>query len=82
MTIGTYWDRLRHLWSPELSAPAAFARLAGTWFLGLFGIYAVYMGTVFIGLREETTILGRLLMVAGPMTLAVSLLVAPIVGLA
>ena len=68
----TYWD-----WSPQLSAPAAFARLAGTWFLGLFGIYAVYMGTVFLGLREETTILGRLVMVAGPMTLAVSLLVAP-----
>ena len=77
MTIGTYWDRLRHPGSPELSAPAAFTRLAGTWFLGLSGLYAVYTGTVFIGLRDETTPLEGLVMAAGPMTVALSLLVAP-----
>jgi len=73
----TYWNRLRHLRSHELSATADFARLAGTWFLGLSGLYALYMGTAFVGLRDEMTAIGGLVMVAGPMTFALSLLVAP-----
>ena len=60
----------------------AFARLACMWFLGLAGLYALYMRTAFIGLLDETTALGGLVMVAGPMTLALSLLVAPAVFVA
>ena len=73
----TFRGRLRHPSSPKRTAVAAFARLAGIWFLGLSGLYAVYMWTAFMGLREETTTLGSLVMVAGPMTFALSLLVAP-----
>ena len=73
----TFWNPLRHLRSPEPSATADFARLAGTWFLGLSGLYAGYMGTVFIGLRDITTPLEGLVMAAGPMPLALSLLIAP-----
>lgn len=73
----TFWNPLRHLRSPEPSATADFARFAGTWFLGLFGLYALYTGTAFIGLRDETTPLEGLVMAAGPMTFALSLLVAP-----
>ena len=73
----TFRGRLRHPISPKRTAVAAFARLAGIWFLGLSGLYAVYMWTAFMGLRGETPILGSLVMVAGPMTFALSLLVAP-----
>ncbi len=65
--------------SAKRAPVAAFARLAGTWFLGLSGLYALYMWTALVGLRAETTTLGRLVMVAGPMTLALSLLIAPAV---
>lgn len=75
----TFHSRSRHPGSQEPSGVAAFARLAGMWFLGLFGLYALYMWTAFVGLRAETTSLGRLVMVAGPMTFALSLLVAPAV---
>ena len=64
---------------PERPAAAAFASLAGTWFLGLSGLYALYMWTVFVGSPEETTTLGILAMVVGPITVALSLLVAPAV---
>ena len=75
----TYQGPLRRPGSAKRAAVAAFARLAGTWFLGLSGLYALYMWTAFVGLRAETTTLGRLVMVAGPMTLALSLLIAPAV---
>ena len=65
--------------SPKRTAVEAFARLAGIWFLALSGLYAFYMWTVFMGLREETTTAGRLVMVAGPITFGLSLLVAPAV---
>lgn len=67
----------RHSSSPKRTAVAAFARLAGIWFLGLAGLYGVYMCTALMGLREEEATLGNLVMVAGPMTFALSLLVAP-----
>lgn len=73
----TFRGRPRHPSSPKSTAVAAFARLAGIWFLGLSGLYAVYMWTAFMGLREEEATLGSLVMVAGPMTFALSLLVAP-----
>lgn len=75
----TFHSRPRHPSSPRRTGVAAFARLAGTWFLGLSGLYVLYMWTVFMRLPEETTALGTLVMVAGPMTLALSLLVAPAV---
>ena len=75
----TFQSPLRRPEPHKRPATAAFARLAGTWFLGLSGLYALYMWTVFKGLPEETTTLGTLVMVAGPMTVALSLLVAPAV---
>jgi len=75
----TFKSRPRHPGSQKPTGGAAFARLAGIWILGLFGLYALYMWTAFTGLRAETTSLGRLVMVAGPMTFALSLLVAPAV---
>ena len=75
----TFQSPLRRRGSAERSAATAFARLAGIWFLGLSGLYALYMWAAFMGLRAETTNLGRLVMVAGPMTFALSLLVAPAV---
>lgn len=59
------------------TAGAAFLRLAGTWFLGLSGLYALYVGIAFVGWRDETTLLDGLVMAAGPMTFALSLFVAP-----
>ena len=73
----TYQKRQRYPRSFKRTASADFSRLAGTWFLGLTGLYALYMGTAFIGLRDETTLLEGLVMTAGPMTFALSLLVAP-----
>ena len=75
----TFCSRTRHPSSPSRTGVVAFARLAGTWFLGLSGLYALYMWTVFMRVPEETTALGTLVMVAGPMTLSLSLLVAPAV---
>lgn len=75
----TFHSRPRHPGAQERTGVVAFARLAGIWFLGLFGLCALYMWTAFTGLRAETTSLGRLVMVAGPMTFALSLLVAPAV---
>ena len=63
--------------SAQRGTVAAFARLVGIWFLGLSGLYALYMWATFVGLPDETTPLGRLVMVAGPMTVVLSLLVAP-----
>lgn len=76
MTMTSYrYPRLSS--SPKRSAVAAFARLAGIWFVGLTGLYAVYMCTAFMGLREEEATLDGLVMVAGPMIFALTLLVAP-----
>ena len=75
----TFQSPLGHPGSGERSDRSAFARLAGIWFLGLSGLYALYTWTSFVGLRAEATTLGRLIMVAGPMTFALSLLVAPAV---
>ena len=72
----TFQSPLRRPGSAARPAAAGFARLAGTWFLGLSGLYTLYMLTALMGLPDESTSLGRLVMVAGPMTFALSLLIA------
>ncbi len=53
-----------------------FAKLASTWFAGLLGLYAVYALIAFYGLPSRFPSADRAIMVLGPSTIALALLVS------
>ncbi len=75
----TVHNPLRRPGSARWYATLEFARLTGTWVLGLLGLYVLYMWTAFVGLPDRMTTVDRLVMVAGPMVLALSFFIPPAV---
>ena len=65
--------------SSDGKAVAGFVRVAATWFLGLAGLYTLYMWSAFHGLGDQGTVLERLIMVVGPTTVALACLISPAV---
>lgn len=72
MTIGS----VRASLGPGWASRCGFARLAGTWFGALLGLYAIYALIVFLRLGPRISDAHRAIMVLGPTTMALALLAA------
>lgn len=62
--------------------PAGFGRVVLAWFLSLTGLYVLYMWTALPGSESGILVQQRLLMVFGPTTVVLSLLISPAVFVA
>ena len=63
--------------SEEKYGSADFGRVAGAWFVGLSGLYILYLWGAFPGPESGLAVQDRLLMAVGPTTVALSFLIAP-----
>ncbi len=65
--------------SEEKYGSASFGRVAGAWFIGLSGLYILYLWGAFPGPESGLAVQDRLLMAFGPTTVALSFLISPAV---
>ena len=59
--------------------PASFVQVASMWFLGLAGLYVLYMCSAFLGPERSLSVQDRLLMAFGPTTVTFAFLISPAV---
>lgn len=65
--------------NPEEHGSASFGRVAGAWFMGLAGLYLLYLWAAFPGPESGLSVQDRLLMALGPTMVAFSFLISPAV---